>query len=81
MSRAATHFLHNIVYLCSVHFLEFDAIRFALHVNDDSKEEYFRFGYRILHNRFRFHHITSWSGKAVLGANTKSTVSRWRLMQ
>ena len=81
MSRAATHFLHNIVYLCSVHLLQFDAIRFALHVNDDSKEEYFRFGYRILHNRFRYHHITPWSGKAVLGANTKSTASRWRLMR
>ena len=81
MSRAATHFLHNIVYLRSVHLLKFDAIRFALHVNDDSKEEYFRFGYRILHNRFRFHSITSWSGKAVLGANTKSAVSRWRLMR
>lgn len=81
MSRAATHFLHNIVYLCSVHFLEFDAIRLALHGNNDSKEEYFRFGCWILHSRFWFHGITSWSGKAVLGANTKSTVSRWRLMQ
>ena len=81
MSRAATHFLHNIAYLYSVHLLKFDAIRFALHVNDNSKEEYFRFECWILYRRFRFHGITSWNGKAVLGANTKSTVSRWRLMQ